>query len=142
MHATATSALDSPSTRLLPRTSGTIRILLVDDHPVLRAGLSEFLGDQPDMTVVGEAADGQAAVDMAMLVRPDVILMDVTMPRMSGIEATRLIVGRSPEVRVIGLSMHGQDDMASAMHEAGAVEYLTKSGSSDGLLKAIRRVME
>jgi two-component system, NarL family, response regulator NreC len=124
------------------RQGRNVRILLADDHRVLRECLSEFLDEQPGLEVVAQAEDGVAAVEMALTTRPDVIVMDVTMPRMNGIEATRRIVRQMPRVRVIGLSMHVQDDMARAMREAGAVAYLTKSGSSEQLVEAIYEAAE
>jgi DNA-binding NarL/FixJ family response regulator len=138
----ATATLPRPSLSPAGHSHGTIRILLADDHRVFREGLSEFLADQPGLEIVGQAADGQAAVDLAMTLHPDVVLMDVTMPRMSGIEATRRILSKMPGVPVIGLSMHVEDDMAVAMRDAGAVAYLTKSGSSDHLVEAIHRAVE
>lgn len=117
----------------------TIRILLVDDHAVVRQGLSRLIGEEPDMEIAGEAADGQMAVEMVRRVRPDVVMMDISMPKMGGIEATRIIRARHPEVRVIGLSMFEQAEGAVKMREAGASDYLTKSGPSDALLAAIRK---
>jgi PAS domain S-box-containing protein len=117
-----------------------IRVLLADDHALLREGLASLLHEEPDIELVGEAADGRAAVELALRVKPDVILMDVTMPRMDGIEATRRITAALPEVRVIGLSMHEQEDMAAAMYEAGASAYLSKGGPSESLLATIRGV--
>jgi DNA-binding NarL/FixJ family response regulator len=94
--------------------------------------------DEPDMEVVGQAADGQEAVELTAMVRPDVVLMDVTMPRLDGIEATRRIKSEMPYVRVIGLSMHEKEDLARAMQEAGAVAYLSKNGCSETLIETIR----
>jgi PAS domain S-box-containing protein len=116
-----------------------IRVLLADDHQLLREGLASLLGDQPDIEVVGEASDGQAAFDLALLIRPDVVLMDVSMPRLNGIEATRRITAVFPEIRVIGLSMHEEADMAEAMRRAGAVEYFPKDGLAEQLVAAIRQ---
>jgi PAS domain S-box-containing protein len=116
---------------------GRIRVLLVDDHKIVREGLRSLLAQDDKVEVVGAAADGHEAVDMAMHVRPDVVLMDVTMPRMDGIEATRRICSELPGTRVIGLSMHEHRDMAAAMIGAGAVGYLAKGGPSDALFAAI-----
>ena len=101
--------------------------------------MASLLGDQPDVEVVAEASDGEAAVDLALRTRPDVIIMDVTMPRLNGIEATRKITAILPEVRVIGLSMHEEADMAEAMRRAGAVEYFPKDGLAEQLIAAIRQ---
>jgi CheY-like chemotaxis protein len=115
-----------------------IRVLLADDHALLRAGLAGLLADEPDIEVVGQAGDGQAALELAVEVIPDVILMDVTMPRLNGIEATRRIAAILPQVRIIGLSMHDQDAMSAAMRKAGAAAYLSKDGRSETLLETIR----
>jgi signal transduction histidine kinase/ActR/RegA family two-component response regulator len=115
-----------------------IRVLLADDHKVLREGLAYLLREQPDLEVVGEAENGRRAVELALQTRPDVVVMDMVMPHMNGIEATRRIVAAMPGVRVIGLSMHDDENMASAMLQAGAVTYLSKGGSSGPLIDAIR----
>lgn len=115
-----------------------IRVLLADDHKILRDGLANLLREQPDLRLVGEVGDGQAALDKSRELRPDVVVMDITMPRMTGIEATRIISRELPEVRVIGLSMHEHEDMAVAMQNAGAVAYLTKDGDVEALVRAIR----
>lgn len=116
----------------------TIRVLVADDHAILREGLITLLAEEPQIEVVAEACDGQEAVELALAMHPDVVLMDVTMPLLSGIEATRRIAAELPDVRVIGLSMHQEQDMATAMHEAGAVAYLRKGDSSDNVIAAIR----
>lgn len=118
--------------------TGRIRILLADDHKILREGLAGLLRDQPDFEVVSEASDGQMAVELARETEPDVIIMDVSMPRLNGVEATRIIAAEMPQVRVIGLSMHAQEDMAGAMRRAGAVGYVTKGAPSEILTAAIR----
>lgn len=120
--------------------SGRVRVLLADDHEILREGLASLLWEEPDIELVGQAGDGLTAVEMALRTRPDVVLMDITMPRMNGIDATRRITAELPGVRVIGLSMHEKQDMAEAMREAGAEAYLPKGGSSETLIAAIRGV--
>jgi DNA-binding NarL/FixJ family response regulator len=115
-----------------------IRVLLADDHAVLRAGLASLLNDEPDIEVVGEACDGQMALELAAELLPDVILMDVTMPRLSGIDATRWIVAQWPQISIIGLSMHDQESMALAMRKAGAKAYLSKDGRGEALIDAVR----
>ena len=115
-----------------------IRVLLADDHRILRQGLVSLLQDEPDILVVAEARDGQEAVDLAHQHKPDVIVMDITMPRLSGIEATALITAQLPAIRIIGLSVHPAADMAEAMRQAGAAAYLTKDGPVEDLVAAIR----
>lgn len=115
----------------------TIRVLLADDHPILRKGLADVLADQERIELVGEASDGEEVVRLARRLRPDVVVMDVTMPRLNGIEATRRIISELPQVRVIGLSMHERSDMAAAMREAGAVDYLCKSHPTEELVETI-----
>jgi|GEM_PF-381208 len=115
-----------------------IRVMLVDDHEVVRNGLSTLLGIIPDIEVVGESSDGEAAVRMARKILPDVILMDINMPKMNGLEATRLIHSEFPQIRIIILSMYEDHDDAAAALSAGASVFLTKSGSTDKLLAAIR----
>jgi NarL family two-component system response regulator LiaR len=115
-----------------------IRVMLVDDHAVVRSGLSAFLLAFDDMELVGEAADGEEAVIMAGHYRPDVILMDLVMPRMDGASATRVIRERFPEIRVVALTSFKEDDLVSNALKAGAIGYLLKNVSSDELAKAIR----
>jgi CheY-like chemotaxis protein len=115
-----------------------IRVLIVDDHQIVRKGLCEILQKESDMEVVGEAADGHEALESARRLAPDVVIMDVSMPRMNGIDATRAIRIRMPEMRVVALSMHERADMADAMRAAGAHAYLPKDGPAEDLLSAIR----
>ncbi|MGH9332705.1 MAG: response regulator, partial [Vicinamibacteria bacterium] len=121
--------------------STTIRVLLADDHEILRKGLKSLLQRYEDIEVVGEAKDGQEAVDLARSLSPQVIVMDLSMPRLNGIEATRAIVSESPRMRVIGLSMKDGPDAMAAMLAAGAVSYLTKGGPPADLVTAIRTSM-
>ncbi len=116
-----------------------IRILLADDHAVVRQGIGNMLSDEPDMEVVGSAADGQEAVELAARLLPDVVLMDMSMPKLNGVEATRIIHNEYPEIRIIGLSMFDEAERSQAMRDAGAVHYITKSGSAGALLDAIRK---
>ncbi len=118
---------------------GAIRVMLVDDHSVVRRGLASVLAAEPDIAIVAEAADGTDAIEMARSNNLDVILMDVSMPTMNGIEATRRIKADHPDVTVIGLSMHETDNAAEAMKLAGAAAYFTKDGSIEKLTGAIRR---
>jgi PAS domain S-box-containing protein len=117
-----------------------IRIVVADDHHIIRQGLVVMLQDEPDFDVVGQAADGRQALDLAARLRPDIVLMDVTMPDMDGIEATKRIRDRAPEVQVVGLSMHVDEQVKARMHEAGAAAYLTKTGDLSELLDTLRRV--
>jgi signal transduction histidine kinase/ActR/RegA family two-component response regulator len=114
------------------------RVLIVDDHKIMREGLKRLLRFEADLEVVGEAEDGFQAVAMTDELEPDVVIMDVNLGEMGGVEATRRILAKRPQVRVIGLSMHADDDVARAMREAGAAAYLTKSGPSRELIAAIR----
>jgi DNA-binding NarL/FixJ family response regulator len=118
---------------------GTVRVLIADDHSVMRQGLSSFLGQEPDIAIVGEAANGASALEKARALRPDVILMDLDMPEMNGIEATRIIHSEMPRIRIIGLSMYEEMEQATAMYEAGAVAYLNKCCSLKELMGTIRR---
>jgi DNA-binding NarL/FixJ family response regulator len=122
-----------------PPVSGTIRILIVDDHAVVRQGLSNSLKQEPDIAIVGEAADGEMAIEKARDLQPDIILMDLGLPKMNGIEATRRIHSEIPGARVIGLSMFEEKERAAAMFEAGAVAYLHKTCGVDALTSTIRR---
>jgi CheY-like chemotaxis protein len=121
---------------------GKIRILLTDDHAVMREGLARLLGQEPDFEIVGQASDGQEAVEMAGKLLPDVILMDISMPRMNGMHATRAIHEQHPDIRIIGLSLYQEEERAKAMLDAGATLYLTKSGPPADLRAAIRRCMQ
>jgi len=105
----------------------------------VREGLRLLLGHEPDMRVAGEAVDGQEVVALAASLDPDVILMDVSMPKVNGVDATRAICRDHPAISVIGLSMFDDAERAEAMRDAGAVDYVSKSGSPHQLLSAIRR---
>lgn len=128
----------SPKGRPARANRHRIRLLVVDDHAVLRQGLVQLLGKEPDMEIVGEAVDGLDAVEKAQALRPDVTLMDVSMPRLNGLEATRRITAELPQIRIIGLSMHARDEMAEEMLAAGAKAYLVKSCPMDEILAAVR----
>lgn len=113
-------------------------MLVADDHAIVRHGFVRLLEQEPDIEVVGEASDGEEAVSLARQLKPDVVLMDVSMPAIDGYEATRQIVSASQDVRVIGLSMHEENEIAAMMRQAGAVAYVTKSDPPRILLDAIR----
>jgi PAS domain S-box-containing protein len=119
-----------------------IRVMLVDDHAVMRQGLSSLLSLHSDIEVVGEAEDGEEAVNLARKLMPDIILMDISMPKMNGIEATRIIHSEFPRIRIIGLSMYTGNGQAAAMISAGASAYRSKGDHTDLLLAAIRGVVE
>jgi two-component system response regulator DegU len=115
----------------------TIRLMLVDDHRMLREGLRRSL-EEEGFYVVGEAADGEAAVRLVPAAKPDVILMDVSMPDMDGVEATKRILQNAPELRVVMLTMHADKDLIDQAIKAGAVGYLTKDCSIDEVIDAVR----
>jgi NarL family two-component system response regulator LiaR len=117
-----------------------IRILVVDDHAVVREGLRALIDSEPGMTLVGEAADGEQAVQRARSLQPDVILMDLVMPRKGGIEAIGEIVGENPDLRILVLTSFAEDDKVFPAIKAGALGYLLKDSSAEELLRAIRDV--
>ncbi len=135
--AAVSERISLPGPRKVSDVKKRIRVLLADDHTVMRQGLSRLLAEEENIEVVGQASDGEEAVILVRQVQPDVVLMDVSMPRMNGVQATHIIHEEFPQVKVIGLSMFEEVERATAMREAGAVDYLTKSGPSDTMIKAI-----
>ena len=123
-----------------PSTAGAIRIVLADDHPVYRDGLRALIDRSPDLELVGEAATGSEAVAVAAASRPSVVLMDIRMPGMTGIEATRQILQAQPDTRILVLTMSEDDDSLFAAMRAGARGYLPKDADSEDLVRAIRAV--
>ena len=117
-----------------------IRILLADDHAVVRQGFKMILGAQSDMEIVGEAGNGREAVDLANQLKPDVVVMDVAMPELNGIEATRRIADAEPHARVIALSMHKDSVYVREVLRAGARGYLLKDSGAGDLVTAVRAV--
>ena len=117
------------------------RILLADDHELMREGLRTMLAAQPDIEVVGEAEDGVNAVRMALELRPDIVVMDVGMPHMNGIEATRRLTAELPRTKVIALSMHSDRRYVAEMLKAGAAGYVLKQGAFRELASAISAVL-
>ena len=115
-----------------------IRILLADDHAMIRRGLADLFGKCPDIEIIGEAPDGQIAVSLTRRLLPDVVLMDVFMPVLNGIEATRILNAEMPHVQVIGLSMHKETEIRNAMLNAGAARYLCKTDPPEVLMEAVR----
>lgn len=120
----------------------SIRILLADDHDVMRSGLRALLERQPNMEVVAEAGDGRTAVKLARRLSPDLVVMDITMPNMNGIEATRQILKNNAGVKVIALSVHADKNFVRAMFDAGALGYLLKSCALDELVEGILAVRQ
>lgn len=116
------------------------RVLLADDHPVVREGIRHLLETEPGLHLVGEAADGEGVVEAAGRLRPDVILMDLVMPRMDGIEATRRVLAENDATRVLVLTSFGADDKLFPALKAGARGFLLKEASGRELVRAIRRV--
>ena len=119
----------------------SIRIVLADDHKILRAGLRAMIVEQPDMEVVGEAENGRLAVNLARTLSPDVVVMDIGMPDLNGIEATRQIVAEVPGVKIIGLSMYSDRRYVAGLFGAGASGYLLKDIEFEELIEAIQAVV-
>ena len=117
-----------------------IRVLLADDHAVVRKGFRMILAAQPDMEIVGEAGNGREAVELAQSIRPDVVVMDVAMPGLNGIEATRRLADLCPQTRVLALSMHKDSVYVREILRAGARGYLLKDSLDSDLLAAVRAV--
>ena len=120
----------------------TIRILIADDHAVVREGLRAVLGSEPDMEVVGEAATGKEVLERAADLRPDVILMDIQMPGINGIEATRRIIAANQEIGVVILTMYEDDDSIFSAMRAGARGYVLKGAHPSQILKVLRAVAD
>ena len=117
-----------------------MNILLVDDHQMMRDGLRAVLERESDLHVSGEAADGRRALELCASLHPDVVVMDIGMPGLNGIEATRQVAAHYPRTRVVALSMNADRRYVHAMFEAGAWGYLVKSSASEELIRAIRAV--
>jgi len=117
-----------------------MRILIADDHGVVREGMKVLIENQPDMEVVGEAEDGLMVTQLAKELSPDVIIMDISMPNLNGVEATRLILTENPDIRVIALSVHLDKHFVTQMLKAGASGYVLKSCLFDEVLRALRTV--
>jgi two-component system response regulator NreC len=120
----------------------SIRIVLADDHAIVRHGLGQGLGQEAGIEIVGEAGDGRSTVEMARELRPDVVVMDISMPDLNGIEATREIQREAPGVRVVALSMHSAQRFVTEMFRAGASGYLLKDCGFAEVAQAIRTVAE
>lgn len=122
--------------------SEKIRILIADDHTIVRQGLSRLLEEQTDLKVVGEATDGQKTVEQAMALKPDVIIMDIAMPRMNGIEAAKRIRKLLPKAKILILSMYSHEHYIHQLMEAGVSGYLLKDDSGRDIIKAIHAALK
>ena len=122
--------------------SNPVRIMLADDHTIVRQGLARLLEDHQGLKVVGEAINGQAAVEKAMKLKPDIIIMDIAMPRMNGIEATKRIRKQLPETKIIILSMYSHEHYIHELLECGVSGYLLKDSGGRDIIKAIDSAMK
>jgi DNA-binding NarL/FixJ family response regulator len=119
---------------------GKVKVLIVDDHAIMRDGIRALLGIHDDLEIVGEASEGREAVDKAQELRPDVIIMDIAMPGMDGLEATRRITKKNPRVKVLVLTQHGNKEYVLSTIKAGAVGFVPKRALGSELVSAIRAV--
>jgi DNA-binding NarL/FixJ family response regulator len=126
------------SSATAPELTPQIRVLLTDDHAVLRQSIRALLESQPDMEVVGEAGDGRAAIERARELLPSVILMDISMPQMNGLEATRRIKSELPQIQVVILTMHETEEYLAKILQAGATGYVLKQAADRELIEAVR----
>lgn len=117
-----------------------IRVLLVDDHKLIRVGLGKLLQAESGIEVVGEAGDGETALQLARELSPDVVVLDINMPGMNGVEATRRLTRLEPTPRILIVSVHSQDPVPARLLEAGAAGYLTKDAAADEIVAAVRQV--
>ncbi len=118
------------------------RIVLADDHRIIREGICSLLDQEQDFEVVGEASDGREVIRLNQELHPDVLIMDISMPNLNGIDATRQIIKQNPETKIIALSMHSDHHFVAEMLQAGATAYLLKDCVSDELVQAIRLVCQ
>jgi DNA-binding NarL/FixJ family response regulator len=123
---------------MLEKTEPVIRVLIADDHPLMRRGLTDILNGVDGIEVVGAAEDGAAAIALAYAVKPDIVLMDISMPGMDGIEATEKLVEMDPHARVVMLTSYSEREKITQALAAGAVSYLTKDSPPDAVIRAIR----
>ena len=119
----------------------SIRVLLGDDHRIMREGLRSLLEKEPDIELVGEAEDGRSTLELASRLKPEVVVMDISMPDLNGIDATRKLLEKLPSVKVLALSMHTDQRFIEGMLRAGATGYLPKDCASEELIRAIRTVL-
>lgn len=132
------SAQETEDSATASAVSGKIKVLLADDHKMMREGLKKIVEEEEDLEVVGEASNGEEAVELARETSPDIIVMDVNMPVMDGITATQEITSAMPGQRVIGLSLHDHERVIESMRSAGAIAYLTKNEAFETLCATIR----
>ncbi len=123
---------------MLKAEEAVIRVLIADDHPLMRKGLADILNGVEGIEVVGAAEDGAAAVALAYAVKPDIVLMDISMPGMDGIEATEKLVEMDSHVRVVMLTSYSEREKITQSLAAGAVSYLTKDAAPEAVIRAIR----
>ena len=117
-----------------------VRVMVADDHKLFREGLISLLSQESFVHIVGQANDGEEAVNLARELKPDILIIDVTMPKLNGVQVTAQVMRELPNTKVIGLSMHERDDMANAMRDAGAAAYCSKGGPTEALLNVLRGV--
>jgi two-component system response regulator NreC len=129
-------------TETIKTAAGVVRILLADDHTVMRAGLRLLLERHENFEVIGEAADGRAAVEIAAAQKPDVVVMDVAMPHLNGVEAARQILNRNSDIAIVMLSMHSDESYVLRSLKAGARAYLLKDSAEADLIAAIQAIIE
>lgn len=118
-----------------------IRIMLADDHTIVRQGLARLLNDQPDLKIVGEAVNGRTAVDKTLELKPDVVIMDIAMPQMNGIEAAKRIKKKLPKTKILILSMYSHEHYIHELFETGVSGYILKDSSGRDIIKAIHAAM-
>lgn len=116
------------------------RVLIADDHKLIRDAMLALVAQQPDLEVIGMATDGIEAVELSLLFQPDIVLMDISMPQLSGFEAARLLARRCPKVKVIALSIHDREVFRDSMKSIGVKGFVEKSTAADDLIPAIRAV--
>jgi NarL family two-component system response regulator LiaR len=132
---------ESGSAHVKPKKSKQTRIMLADDHPLLRQSLRDVLEKQPDFEVIAEASDGEEAVKLATKLVPDVVIMDISMPKLNGLEATRQIKENCPTIAVLVLTVHSDNEHILSILKAGAGGYLTKSVYDDEVVNAVRALV-